>query len=306
MSLFDEMSVFIHVVDAGSFSGAARRLGVAKSVISRRITALETRLDANLFNRTTRRLSLTEVGQAYGVRARRILEDVAEAADATHSLRRELVGRLRVAAPMSFAHQHLSPAIASFLREHPLLDVEVDLNDRQVDLVDEGFDLALRIGTLEDSSLIARKLAPSRRVLCASPAYLKECGEPLTLKDLSARDHRFLVYGNRPLADQWRFRVGSNWQAVSIRTPRLTANNGETLRDAAIEGLGLAILPTFIASAPIVAGELKPVLSSYPLPETSIYAVWAPGRPLSTKVRALVDALGARFGESPYWDEAIR
>jgi DNA-binding transcriptional LysR family regulator len=305
MSLFEEMSVFLQVVDAGSFSNAARRLGVAKSLVSRRVSALETRLDANLFSRTTRQLSLTEIGQSYCARARRILEDVADAHDATRTLRSDLVGRLRVAAPMSFAHQHLSPVIAAFLKEHPRLDVDMDLNDRQVDLVDEGFDLAVRIGDLPDSSLIARQLAPCRRVLCASPAYLESHGSPAVPGDLAARDHRFLMYGNRPLAEQWRFRVEGDWRVAHPRTQRLAANNGETLRDAAIEGLGLAILPTFIASVPIAAGQLQIVLASYDLPETSVYAMWAPGRQLSMKARALVDALGRRFEPTPYWDETI-
>ena len=305
MSLFDDMGVFVQVVDAGSFSSAARRLGVAKSVVSRRVSALEARLEGSLFNRTTRRLSLTEVGQVYYDRARRILDDVAEAEDAARSLQGELVGRLRLAAPMSFAHQHLSPAIAAFLVEHPRLEIELDLNDRQVDLVNEGFDLAVRIGTLQDSSMIARLLAPCHRVVCASPAYLATHGEPRTLEDLEAPHHRCLVYSNRPVVEQWRFRVGDSWQVARVATQRLMANNGQALRDAAIEGLGLAVLPTFIASEPMVRGSLKAVLRGYQLAEPSIYAVWPPGRQLSTKARALVEALSRRFGPSPYWDRQI-
>lgn len=305
MSLFDDMNVFVHVVDAGSFSGAARRLGVAKSVVSRRVSVLEARLEGSLFNRTTRRFSLTEVGQAYYDRARRILEDVAEAEDAARSLQGELVGRLRLAAPMSFAHQHLSPAIAAFLAEHPRLEIELDLNDRHVDLVNEGFDLAVRIGVLQDSSMIARLLAPCHRVVCASPAYLAAHGEPQTPDDLESVDHRCLVYSNRPVAEQWRFRTGDTWQLARVATQRLICNNGQALRDAAIEGLGLAVLPTFIASDPIVRGVLKTVLSHHQLAEPSIYAVWPPGRQLSAKARALVEALRHRFGPSPYWDQHI-
>ncbi len=302
MSLFDDMAVFVQVVDAGSFSGAARRLGVAKSVVSRRVSGLEARLGGSLFHRTTRRLSLTEVGQVYYDRARNILDDVAEAEDAARSLQGELVGRLRLAAPMSFAHQHLSPAIAVFLAEHPRLEVELDLNDRQVDLVNEGFDLAVRIGVLPDSSMIARLLAPSRRVVCASPAYLAACGEPRTLEDMEAFGHRCLAYSNRTVAEQWRFQSGETWQVARVANPRLISNNGQALRDAAIEGLGLAVLPTFIASEPIVRGALKVVLGDYPLAEASIYAVWPPGRQLSAKARAMVEALSRRFGPSPYWD----
>jgi DNA-binding transcriptional LysR family regulator len=305
MSLFDDMTVFVNVVDAGSFSGAARRLNVAKSVISRRVGELEARLQGSLFNRTTRRLSLTEMGQAYCERARRILGDVAEAEDAARSLQGQLIGRLRVAAPMSFAQEHLSPAIAAFLAEHPRLEIELDLNDRHVDLVNEGFDLALRIGVLQDSAMIARLLAPCHRVVCASPAYLDAYGEPQTLDELEASAHRCLVYSNRPVAEQWRFLAGDAWRVVRVATQRLISNNGQALRDAAIAGLGLAVLPTFIASSPIVRGELKPILGGHPLAEPSIYAVWPPARQLSAKARALVDALSARFGSRPHWDEAI-
>jgi DNA-binding transcriptional LysR family regulator len=305
MSLFDNMAAFVQVADSGSFSDAGRRLGVAKSVVSRRVTTLEAHLEASLFNRTTRRLSLTEIGQTYYDRARRILDDVAEAEDATRSLQHDLVGRLFLAAPTSFAHAHLSPVIAEFQTKNPRVEIELDLNDRQVDFVNEGFDLAVRIGVLQDSSLIARLLAPCRRVVCASPAYLAVHSEPKTLEDLEGRHHRFLVYSNRPVAEQWCFRAGDGWQVARVQSQRLAANNGEVIRDAAIGGLGLAVLPTFIASAPIVAGTLKVLLTDYQLLEPSIYAVWAPGRQLSTKVRALVDALGERFGATPYWDAAI-
>ncbi len=305
MSLFDDMNVFVHVVDAGSFSSAARRLEVAKSVVSRRIAVLEGHLGGSLFNRTTRRFSLTEMGQAYYNRARRILDDVAEAADAARSLQGDLVGRLRIAAPMSFAQDHLSPAIAAFLAEHPLVEIELDLNDRHVDLINEGFDLAVRIGVLEDSSMIARLLAPCHRVVCASPAYLTAHGEPSSLDELETRDHRCLVYSNRPVANQWRFRAGQDWRVVRVPVQRLISNNGQALRDAAIAGLGLAVLPTFIASGPIAAGALRVVLRDQHLVEPSIYAVWPPGRQLSAKARALVEALDDRFGPLPYWDEVI-
>lgn len=247
-------------------------------------------------------LEPAEIGQAYYERSRRILEDVAEAEEAARSLQVDLVGRLRVAAPMSFAQEHLSPAIAAFLAEHPRLEIELDLNDRHVDLVNEGFDLAIRIGMLQDSTLIARLLAPCQRVVCASPAYLEAYGEPQTLEDLDANGHRCVVYSNRPVAEQWRFRTGDTWQIARVRTQRLISNNGQALRDAAIEGLGLAILPTFIASKPIAAGMLKRVLHDYQLSEPSIYAVWPPGRQLSAKARTFVQALSQRFGSTPYWD----
>jgi DNA-binding transcriptional LysR family regulator len=305
MSLFDDMRVFTTVVETGSFSGAARRLGVAKSVISRRIAVLEARLQASLFNRTTRRLSVTEIGRAYFDRARRILDDVIEAEDAARSLHGELVGRLRLAAPLTFSRDHLSEAVATFLSEHPRLEIELDLNDRHVDLVNEGFDLAIRIGELPDSSLIARYLAPCRRVVCASPSYLAQFGEPRTLDDLTAQEHRCLVYSNRLVSAQWRFRVGDDWQSPKVQAHRLIANEGHTLRDAAIAGLGLVVLPTFVVSPALVRGQLRAVLKNYSLPEPSIYAVWPPGRQLSAKVRALVEMMAQRYGGVPYWDQAI-
>jgi DNA-binding transcriptional LysR family regulator len=172
MSVFDDMTVFVRAVEVGSFSGAAQQLGIAKSIVSRRILSLESRLGTSMFHRSTRRLSLTETGLAYYERARRILADVAEAEDVASQLHGELKGRLKVALPMSFGYRHLSPVVTDFLRAHPQVDIELDLNDRRVDLISEGFDIAVRIGSLPDSSIISRTLAPCRHVVCASPAYL--------------------------------------------------------------------------------------------------------------------------------------
>jgi DNA-binding transcriptional LysR family regulator len=305
MSLFDDMKVFVQVIESGSFSGAARRLDMAKSAVTRHIAALESRLEGTVINRTTRHLRLTEMGQAYYDRARRILDDVAEADEAARSLQVELIGRLRIAAPMSFAHAHLSPAIAAFLSEHPRLEVELDLNDGHVDLINGGFDLAIRIGTLKDSSMIARLLAPCRRVVCASPAYLAAHGEPQTIDDLESLDHRFLAYSNRSMAEQWRFKVGNTVQVARITKQRFICNSGQALCDAAVEGLGLAVLPTFMASEPIARGQLKTVLKDYALVAPSIYAVWPPGKQLSAKARTLVEALSQRFGAVPYWDRIL-
>jgi DNA-binding transcriptional LysR family regulator len=305
MSLFDDMKVFVRAVEAESFSGAAQRLGVAKSVVSRRMASLEGRLGTSLFHRTTRRLSLTETGHAYYERARRILADVAEAEDVARRLQSELKGRLRVAAPMSFGLMHLSPAVTEFLVAHPQLEIELDLNDRRVDLVSEGHDLAIRIGKLPDSSLIARRLAPCRHVVCASPAYLQTRGEPHSPECLEGDHHDCLVYSNRTISEEWRFRIGGEWRSVRVSPKRLGVNNGDVLRDAAIAGLGLVALPTFIVSGAIQRGELKPVLRDYDLDDPSIHAVWSPNRELSAKVRAFVDFLSDRFGGTPYWDAVL-
>ena len=305
MSLFDDMTVFVRAVETESFSGAARRLGLAKSVVSRRIASLEDRLGTSLFHRTTRRLSLTETGHAYYERARNILTDVVEAEETARQLQSELRGTLKVAAPMSFGHLHLSAAIADFLVTHPQLEIELDLNDRRVDLVSEGHDLAIRIGKLADSSLIARRLAPCRHVVCASPAYLQARGEPRSPEDLESGHHDCLGYSNRPASQEWSFRVGGEWRGIRNRTRRLGVNNGDVLRDAAIKGIGLVVLPTFIVSEALRRGELEAVLCDFELDDPAIYAVWAPNRALSAKVRVFVDFLGERFGGTPYWDRGL-
>src|SRR5580700_10714346 len=220
------MTVFVRAVEAASFSGAAQRRGLAKSVVSRRIRSLEATLGTSLFNRTTRRLSLTETGQAYYERARRILADVIEAEEVARRLQSELRGTLKVAAPMTFGMLHLAPAVVDFLVAHPQLEIDLALNDRRVDLVSEGHDLAIRIGQLADSSLIARRLAPCRRVVCASPDYLREHGEPHSPEELESDRHDCLVYSNRSIPEEWRFRFGGELRAFRVHARRFRVNNG--------------------------------------------------------------------------------
>lgn len=301
MNLFEDMSVFAAAVEAGSFTGAAAKLGLAKSVVSRRIGDLETRLGVSLFHRTTRRLSVTESGAAFYERTARILADLSEAEDALRSLQGDLVGKLRVAAPMSFGTLHLARAVADFLALHPALEIELDLNDRRVDLVSEGFDLAVRIGALPDSTFVMKKLASCRQVLCASPAYLARHGTPATPDDL-ARDHTCLLYTNISPPDRWPFLIEGETRSVSVRGRRLGANNGDVLRDAAIGGLGLAMLPSFIVWEAVAGGDLVIVLSDFECPGPPISAIWPPSRHLSTKVRALVDFLAERYGADPCWN----
>lgn len=274
-------------------------------MVSRRIGALEDRLGTSLFHRTTRRLSLTETGHAYYERARNILADVVEAEEAARRLQSELRGTLKIAAPMSFGHLHLSAAVAEFLVGHPKLEIDLDLNDRHIDLVSEGHDLAIRIGKLADSSLVARRLAPCRHVVCASPAYLQAHGEPRSPEELQSDRHDCLVYSNRPISQEWRFRIDGEWRGVRERGTRLGVNNGDVLRDAAIKGVGLVVLPTFIVGDALRRSELKAVLCDFELDVPAIHAVWAPNRALSAKVRAFVDFLGERFGGTPYWDAGL-
>ncbi len=302
MSRLEDMSLFVRVVEAGSFTAAAQRAGLSKSLLSRRIAGLEDRLSARLLNRSTRRLSVTETGNAFYERCRRILAEVEEAETLAASLDAEPRGTLRLAAPMSLGMAHLSPAMAAFMAEHRDLVVELDLNDRIIDLASEGHDLAIRIGRLPDSSLIARKLAPCRFVVCASPAYLALHGVPQTPADLV--QHRLLIYSNRSIADQWRF-VGGEERLAARFTQRLAANNGEVLCAAAEAGLGLTVLPTFIVGPAIARGALQIVLRDHPLEEAAIYTVYLPNRHLSAKVRRLVEFLANRFGGTPYWDAAL-
>lgn len=300
MDRLSEIEAFVRVAEAASFSAAARRLGASKSVISRHVSALEARLGARLFHRTTRALTLTEAGQGYLERTRRILADLEEADVAVGQLQAAPRGRLRINAPMSFGFLHLAPAIPDFLARHPEVDVDLVMNDRFVDLVDEGFDVAVRIGTLTNSSLIARRLAPIRRVVCASPDYFHRHGVPETPDDLKA--HLCLPNTNISLLHEWRFRTaeGQPWP-VEIRG-RMSANNGDALRIAALKGLGLTFLPTFIVGVDLQAGTLNTVLDPFIPQDMTLNAVYPHARHLSPKVRAFVDFLAQRFGPRPYWD----
>lgn len=303
MNRFDELECFVRVVAAGSITAAAQHLGVAKSVVSRRLSELEDRLGTRLLTRTTRRMSLTDAGRGYHDRALRILADIAEAdAEATGSAR-ELEGRLRLAAPLSFGLLHLSAALDEFALANPGVHFDVDLNDRPVDLVGEGFDLALRIAELQDSSLVARRLSPIRHVVCASPDYWAEHGLPATPDDLLS--HRALRYTNSP-HQAWRY-VGPDGSNGEIRLEdRLQANNGEFLRQAGKAGIGVLMQPTFIVYQAIEAGELQPVLTEYRWRELSAYAVYPANRHVPARVRSFVDFLADRFGSRPYWDECLR
>jgi DNA-binding transcriptional LysR family regulator len=300
MDRFAALEAFVRVAEAHSFSEAARRLRVAKSVVSRQVSALEAELGARLLHRTTRSLNLTEAGRAYYERASRILDDLADADRAVTQLQASPRGRLRISAPMSFGLLHLAPALADFLLRYPEVEVDMAMNDRVVDLVNEGFDVAVRVGVMTDSSLIARRIAPARRVICASPGYLGVRGEPRTPDDL--KGHECLFYSNLPAAREWRFTgpEGAAWP-VAVNG-RFSANNGDAMRAAALRGLGLANLPTFIVGADLQAGALITVLGAFITQDLTINAVYPHARHLSPTVRAFVDFLADRFGPRPYWD----
>jgi DNA-binding transcriptional LysR family regulator len=271
-------------------------------VVSRQVSALETELGARLLHRTTRALTLTEAGRSYFERAARILAELAEANASVGQLQAAPRGRLRVSAPMSFGFLHLAPALPDFLGRHPDVELELVMNDRNVDLVDEGFDMAVRIGTLADSSLVARKLAPMRRTVFASPAYLQARGTPTSPDDLKA--HECLCYSNLGLSQEWRFvrPDGRPWP-VEVHG-RLHANNGDALRAAALAGFGLAVLPSFFVGRDLQSGALVSVLEEFMPQDSALYAVYPHARHLSPKVRAFVDFLAERFAPVPYWDRS--
>ncbi len=302
MGEFEDMTAFVRIVEAGGIGRAAGQLGVAKSAISRRLVDLEARLGVQLLVRTTRRSSLTDAGQSYYLRALEILADVEELNADLSGPTAKLTGRLKVAAPLSFGVTHLAPVLQEFVTAHPDLTVHVDLSDRQVDLVEEGFDLAVRIARLRDSTLIARRLTPINLILCASPEYLTRHGRPRTPEDL--REHSVLHYDNTR-GTTMTF-TGPDGNEVSVNLgARMSANNGDFLQAAAVGGLGVAAPPTFVAWRDIVSGRLVPILTDYRLPALNAYAVYPRTRHLSRRVRALIDLLTERFAGEPPWDRAL-
>jgi len=298
----EEMSTFVRVVEAGSFTAAAERMELVKSAVSRRISDLEARLGIQLFHRTTRRLTLTDTGRGFYERCVRVLADLEEAEQSAAQAHGALHGRLRMAVPLAFGLRHLAPALVDFARQHPQVAFDLDFNDRRVDLIEDGFDLALRIGKLEDSTLVARRLAPIHTVLCASPEYLAAHGTPGSPDDLAR--HALLGYTNVADPD-----LLTCWDADGmrhrVRAPLvLRANSGDFLLEAAIGGKGLVLSPTFIAWEALERGALVPVLTEFSWPRSAAYAIYPPTRFLSQRVRVLVDFLAERFAGTPYWDAA--
>jgi DNA-binding transcriptional LysR family regulator len=300
MDRFVSLKAFVAVVNAGSFAAAAGKLGLSRAMTTKHIQTLEEQLGARLLNRTTRRLALTEAGRAFHGRAERILADLEEAEAAVGDAHSSPKGLLRVAAPMSFGVMHLGSAIADFMCECPDMAVELILNDRTIDLIDEGVDVAVRIGRLADSSLIAKRIAPARMAVCASPSYLQAHGAPKTPEDLAR--HACLEYTLASRGQDWVF-VGpcGETKAVRVAGP-LKANNGEVLMQAALAGRGITHVPTFMAGPHLAAGRLVTVLAPDWQPEEiGISAVYPPTRHLSAKVRRFVDFLALRFADPP-WD----
>ena len=302
MSNFLEMKTLVKIVDAGNISKAADQLGIAKSAVSRRLSELEQRLGVALLTRTTRTSSLTDAGRSYYQRAVQILGEISELDADISSDMILLEGPIKIAVPFSFGMRHLTSAIDAFVKIHPQIKINVDLSDRQVDLVEEGFDLAIRIADLKDSSLIARKIAPIRFKLCAKPDYLAQNGTPEKPNDLKIHAGLHYAYSH---GDAWKFTDQSHVDH-RIKVPvKMTANNGDFLLDMALSGHGIAILPTFIASNHIRNGQLITLLDKYTIPDLNAYLVYPQTRHLSKRVRTLIDYLIARFAGEPYWDKLI-
>ncbi|MFK5984898.1 MAG: LysR family transcriptional regulator [Pseudomonadota bacterium] len=300
MDRFEEMRTFVTVVKQGSLSAAANKLDIANSAISRRLVDLEQRLGVQLLNRTTRRINITESGQQFYRYCQRILADLKEAEQLVSSEQAQLQGTIRLAAPLSFGIKHLAPVLDDFLKLHKSLNLEIDLNDRLLNLMDEEVDLAIRIGQLDDSSYKARRLAPVKRVICASPDYLEKNGTPKKIEDL--KKHISLNYSNISESESWQF-FAADGVKQSIQVPhRIRANNGDFLLKGAIDGLGIIATPSFISYEAIKQGKLIAILKDYKLPQIAIYAIYPEQRHLPKRVRLLIDYLVEKFGDSPYWD----
>ena len=299
MDKLEAMSAFVKVVASGSYAEAARRLNLTRSAISKAVMELEQLLGARLLDRTTRRVTPTEVGLAYYERCLAILAQVDETEAQISRLHDEPKGVLKINAPMSFGTLYLGDAVADFMIRYSDLKVELTLTDRFIDPLEEGVDVTVRIGTLVDSSLIARRISPARVVLVASPGYLKAHGTPQSPADLA--NHRCLSYGHMTSMPRWHLTEKGKPISVSIGVC-LSSNNGDALRDAAVKGLGIAQLPTFIAGKDIAEKRLQIVLPEHQPDDLTIHALYAPNRYLAAKTRVFIDFLVDRFGNTPSWD----
>jgi DNA-binding transcriptional LysR family regulator len=299
MDKFERIRAFTQVVAAGGFAAAARDMGLSRSQVNKLVIALENELGVQLLHRSTRVVTPTETGLAFHERCVEILANLEEAERAVSQLQSEPRGRLRVNAPMSFGTMHLAPALADFLVQYPELEVQLTLNDRFIDPIEEGFDVTVRIAKPQaTASLIVHPLTTAERVLCAAPSYLTRYGTPTCLEDL--RQHSCLHYGQLAAEDQWTL-VGPEGEHTISVTGILCSNNGEVLRDAAVHGLGITILPLFIVAQELQQGRLQMVLPDYHPPELSIAVIYPVNRHLSTKVRLLVDFLQQRFRALGDW-----
>jgi len=301
MESFGAIPVFVTVVETGGFSPAAKLLGISKSAVSKRVTQLEEQMGVKLLHRTTRKLSLTEAGEHFFQHARVAHQAAKDAQDAVAQLQGEPQGRLRINTPMSLGRLYIAPLIPEFLKRYPKITIEMVMDDKVADLIGEGFDIAIRGGDLPDSSLIARKLAPLRNVLCASPEYIKKHGNLTELDQLT--DHNCLIFTYSNDVKEWVFIKDGQTQTVEV-TGNYKVNNSEALLEAILQGVGIGRLPTFVAGPDIKAGKLVPLFEEYQMPDKTIYAVFPERQFLPAKVRAFIDfAVEYLGGDNPYWDQ---
>ncbi len=293
------MAIFARVVEAGSFAEAARRLGTSRSSVSKAVAKLEKSLGAHLLNRTTRHLSLTEIGAAVSEHCTRMLEEATDAEHLVGSLSTEARGVLRVSASVAFGTLHVAPALATFLSHHPELKIDLSITDRWVNLAEEGYDVAIHVTGDPQPNLVARPLAPVRRRLCATPNYFRRKGIPRTPTDLVGHD--CLDYTRSGETGRWRFTGPAGEISVPVSGP-LRVDDDEALSQAVLGGLGVGLLPTFIIGKDLQSGSLQAVLSEYIPVERQVYAMYLPTRHLPSKVRVFIDFMVAHIGAEPYWD----
>ncbi|APX90034.1 LysR family transcriptional regulator [Brevirhabdus pacifica] len=293
MDRLTEMEAFATVVDQGGFTDAAKKMGISKSAVSKHVSSLEARLGARLLNRTTRRVSPTEIGLAYYDRARRVLNDAGEADALVTSMQSAPSGLLRISVATDFGVNHLSPILGDFLSEFPEITVNMVLNNRFVELISEGFDMAIRIGELEDSTLRSRKLTETTRRMVGSPAYFARYGRPQKIDDLN--EHKLLHYSNQSNGNVWKITAPSGEKRQVRSAGWLTVNDGQSLLNAAISGLGIAYLPSFLYREALEKGLIEEAIPDLPQERLGIYAVYPPGRFTQPKVRSFIDYLVSHF-----------
>lgn len=301
MESFGAYPVFVTVIETGGFSPAAKKLGISKSAVSKRITQLEEHLGVKLLHRTTRKLSLTEAGEHFYQHARIASQAAQDAEDAVAQLQGVPQGRLRISIPMSFGRLYVAPVIPEFLRRYPKINLELVMDDEFTDLIGSGFDMALRLGDLKDSTLVARKLTHLKNVLCAAPSYIEEFGMPKRLEEL--KQHNCLAFSYSQDVREWYFIKDNTTRAIEI-SGNYQVNNSEALREAMIQGVGIGRLPTFAANPEIQEGRLVKLFPEYEMPGKIMYAVYPERQFLPAKVRAFMDFMSEKFGgDIPYWDD---
>lgn len=299
MDRINALNAFVAVADEGGFKKAADKLELSNQLVSKYVSQLEEHLKVRLFNRTTRRVRLTEEGEQCYQFARQILESLQDMESQLGQMQSEAQGLLRISAPVTFATRHLAPLIGEFKKAHPAVGIELQLNDRKVDVVEEGFDVALRIGKLKSSSLIAKRLAPVRLVVCASPDYLKREGIPQSPEELNPEHYLRYSYLESGPGESRLLTALKRGQSAGAG---IASNNGEILMQAAIAGEGYVLQPTFIAGEAIKTGKLQVILPEFAPEPLALYAVYPHRKLLATKLRVFIDFIGSYFGDPPYWD----